>query len=93
MCAIGVATGVLADFTLHDNANETDSSKSKANVERGKVIMAVVEEVQINGVIIRIHDDCCLNTSDQKIQTILNRISSNALTALIEAQESKERAG
>ena len=55
--------------------------------------MAVVEEVQMDGAVIRIHDDCCLNATEHEIQAILDRIASRALPALNGSQESKEKAG
>lgn len=55
--------------------------------------MAVIEETQRNGAVIRIHDDCCRNVTEHEIQTILDRIASRALSDLNGAQESKEKAG
>ncbi len=55
--------------------------------------MAVVKEVQTGGVTIRIHDDCCLNASDDEAQAVLNRIAANALAAINAAQGNAEKAG
>lgn len=55
--------------------------------------MAVVKEVRRDGIVIRIHDDYCANLSEEEIQTILNRIASQAMETLSFAQDDREKTG
>ena len=55
--------------------------------------MAVVKETQIEGAVIRIHDDCCSHVSDDEIEAILKRIASNAMAELNSGQNKQKKTG
>lgn len=52
----------------------------------GFLIMAIVQEMHIDGVTIRFHDDYCKDISEEKIQQILRRIAERVLLDLSAAQ-------
>lgn len=55
--------------------------------------MAVVEELCDSGAIIRIHDDCYSNMSEQEVQRILEKIAKDAISALGVLQDGTVCAG